>query len=194
MKILKTIVFVFFMCFYFGVVSAQSLVSVTSSGVSANGNSFNPSVSHDGSHVAFQSLASNLVSWDINARQDIFLKNVVTGEINLVSLNSSGVQTNGSNYNASISGNAQFVVFQSTASNLVPGDTNSLADIFIRDMQNLTTSRVSVSSSGEQANGKSTKSTMSSDGRYVAFESDASNLVPGDTNAKRDLFRHDRID
>ena len=87
-----------------------------------------------------------------------------------------------------ISADGRFVAFDSEATNLVPGDTNDASDVFVRDRQTGTTRRVSVSSGGAQGNGASFDPAISADGRFVAFNSDATNLVPGDTNGAADVF------
>jgi hypothetical protein len=109
-----------------------------------------------------------------------------------VSVDSTGVQGNDVSNYPSVSADGQYVVFASAASNLVPGDTNGAVDIFVHDRQSGTTERISVDSAGTQANGDSDAPVISADGRYVAFESEATNLVPGDTNGAGDIFVHDR--
>src|SRR5207248_10403700 len=79
-----------------------------------------------------------------------------------------------------------------SATNLVPGDTNGVADVFVHDRQTRITERVSIDSAGNQANSASTYSAISADGPFVAFVSTATNLVPGDTNGGHDVFVHDR--
>jgi Tol biopolymer transport system component len=111
--------------------------------------------------------------------------------IERVSVNSNGNQANSSSHYSSISGDGRYIAFQSSASNLVADDTNGRSDIFLHDRETSTTTRVSVNSNGNQANGYSKYPNISSDGRYVVFSSDASNLVSGDTNGKRDIFIHD---
>ena len=93
----------------------------------------------------------------------------------------------------SISGDGRYVAFRSESPNLVPGDTNYFADIFVLDRQTNTIERVNVNTSGMQANADSYKPSISADGRYVAFQSYASTLVPGDTNGDSDVFIHDRL-
>src|SRR5262245_57058050 len=112
-------------------------------------------------------------------------------ETTRVSVASSGAEGNGQSGVRSISGNGRIVAFDSDASNLVSGDTNNKTDIFIRDLATGLTERVSVSSSGAQGNSYSYSAVMSSDGKVVAFTSDASNLVSGDTNDSSDAFVHD---
>ena len=91
-------------------------------------------------------------------------------------------------FDPAISADGRFVAFSSDATNLVPGDTNGTADVFVRDRQTGTTRRVSVGPGGAQGNGDSVDPALSADGRFVAFESDATNLVPGDTNGVDDVF------
>jgi Tol biopolymer transport system component len=110
-----------------------------------------------------------------------------------VSVDSAGNLGNSGSYNPSISADGRFVAFSSGASNIVPGDTNNTHDIFVRDTLTNTTTRVSVDSAGNQANSNSDGPSISADGRFVAFDSDASNLVPGDTNNSYDIFVRDTL-
>jgi Tol biopolymer transport system component len=160
-----------------------------------------PSISADGRFVAFVSDAPNLVAGDTNECQpishplgpcpDVFVRDRLLGTTERVSMSSEGVQTNGDSGDPAISADGLFVAFTSWASNLVAGDTNSGADVFVRDRVAGTTERVSVSSSGEQADYShggiagllSAEPSISADGRFVAFTSYAANLVAGDTNA-----------
>jgi Tol biopolymer transport system component len=167
-------------------------VSISTSGAQASGSSFEPSVSADGRFVAFYSDAANLVSGDTNAVNDIFVRDRQLGTTERVSVDSGGVQGNAYSTECVISGDGRFVAFQSGASNLVSGDTNAANDIFVRDRQLGTTERVSISTSGVQANGISDHACISADGRFVAFGTSATNLVPGDTNGLRDVVVRDR--
>jgi Tol biopolymer transport system component len=170
-------------------------VSVASDSTQGNSNSGNPSVSADGRYVAFYSLASSLVSGDTNGYEDIFVHDRQSGETTLVSVASDGTQGNSVSFHPSISADGRYVAFESSASNLVSGDTNGYEDIFVHDRQSGQTTRVSVSSDGAQGNHKSWASPIShisADGRYVVFYSWASNLVSGDTNGYEDIFVHDR--
>lgn len=168
-------------------------VSISTSGHQGNGVSYLPSISADGRYVAFYSLASNLVSGDTNGAWDIFVYDRQTDEISRVSVSSSGEQGNGYSEAPSISGDGRYVAFDSYASNLVSGDTNGNPDVFVHDRQTGETRLVSISSGGEQGNDKSASPSISADGRYVAFVSDAINLVSGDTNGFYDIFVHDRL-
>src|SRR4028118_470546 len=113
--------------------------------------------------------------------------------ITRVSVDSAGNQGNAYSGNPSISADGRFVAFYSEASNLVPGDTNDETDIFVRDTLTHTITRVSVDSAGNQANRNSSTPSISADGRFVAFESFAFNLVPGDTNSSYDIFVRDTL-
>ena len=168
------------------------LASVHSSGNQGNSGSEVPFISGDGRYVAFDSYASNLVPGDTNGDPDIFVHDRQTGVTKRVSVSSSGKQSNSYSFSARISGDGRYVAFMSDASNLVPGDTNGESDIFVHDRQTGATERVSVDSSGNQGNSFSEFPSIKGDGRYVAFESFASNLVPGDTNGWDDIFVHDR--
>ncbi len=166
-------------------------VSVDSNGVQANNSSFPESISNDGRYVAFRSDATNLVSGDTNASADVFVHDTQTGTTTRVSVDSSGAQANSLSYFPSLSEDGRYVAFTSGATNLAPGDTNGMRDIFVHDMQTGTTTRVSVDSNGMQANSDSTLPSISDDGRYVAFASNASNLVSGDADGLGDIFVHD---
>ncbi|MGD9519826.1 MAG: TolB family protein, partial [Armatimonadota bacterium] len=167
-------------------------VSVATGGGQANDWSEGPSISADGRYVAFHSSADNLVPGDTNGHEDIFVHDRLTGETTRVSVATGGGQANQGSWEPSISADGRYVAFHNLASNLVPGDTNGSEDVFVHDRVTGQTTRVSVSTGGGQANGESGKPSISADGRYVAFESLASNLVPGDTNGVEDIFVHDR--
>jgi Tol biopolymer transport system component len=167
-----------------------SRISVATAGTQGNNHSQNPSISRDGRYVAFQSDASNLVTSDTNTAPDIFVHDQTTGETTRISVASSGAQGSSSSNRPSISGDGQYVAFQSDATNLVSGDTNSATDIFVRNRTSSQTTRASVVSGGIQSNGTSGNPAISRDGRFLAFESGASNLVTGDTNRDDDIFTH----
>jgi len=170
-----------------------SRVSVDSSGAQANNNSSGPSISANGRFVAFESDATNLVSGDSNSLRDVFLHDRKRGLTRRVSVDSAGAQANGHCLRTDLSANGRFIVFQSDASNLVPGDTNALSDIFLHDRKTGVTSLVSVDSAGSQAlGGGCYESSVSGNGRFVAFSSFATNLVPGDSNETYDIFVRDR--
>jgi hypothetical protein len=166
-------------------------VSVNSAGQQADGLSQGASVSSGGRYVVFESLATNLVPNDANGLGDVFVRDRQTHTTSRVSVGTGGGEGNGPSSDATISGGGRYVVFVSTASNLVSGDTNGSADVFVRDRQTHTTSRVSVGPKGVQGNGPSSAPVISGDGDIVAFDSSATNLVRGDTNGFDDVFvRH----
>jgi Tol biopolymer transport system component len=166
--------------------------SLSSSGAQPSRSASEPAISGDGRYVAFESLASNLVEGDTNGSTDVFVRDLQEGKTTRVSVTSSGGEANDGSYNAAISGDGRYVAFESRASNLVEGDTNTgFSDIFVRDRKEGKTVRVSVSSIGGEANGDSYFPSISADGRYVAFTSEATNLVEGDTNGRRDVFVRD---
>jgi Tol biopolymer transport system component len=168
------------------------LVSKSSGGVLGDGDSHSPSVSSDGRYLAFESDATNLVAGDSNGKRDVFVRDRQTGTTSRVSRSSAGVQENDHSNAPSISADGRYVVFESDATNLVAGDSNGMSDVFVRDRQTGSTSRVSRSSAGIEGNGNSYDSSLSADGRYVTFNSDATNLVTGDTNIAADIFVRDR--
>jgi hypothetical protein len=168
-------------------------VSLSAQGVQANGASANPAISGDGRFVAFASDATNLVLGDTNGFTDIFVVDVLTGVISRESLGSAGVQANGSSFRPSISQDGRYVAFESTATNLSPLVTAPGTHIYLRDRQTGSTTLVSQSGTGVPGNGASVQAAISADGRYVAFASDASNLVAADTNGVRDVFLRDVV-
>jgi len=175
------------------VTGATSRVSVASDGTPANSHSNVPSISADGRFVAFESDATNLIAGDTNGATDIFVHDRQTGVTTRVSVDSAGGQAYTSGDSSSISADGRFVAFMSNAWNLVAGDTNGTQDIFVHDRQTGVTTRVSVDSAGGQAAGMSYLPSISADGRFVAFWSNAANLISGDTNSVSDVFVHDRL-
>jgi len=171
------------------------LVSVSSTGVQANAPADATAVSADGRYVAFQSRANTLVPNDTNGEDDVFVHDTVTGTTTRVSVSSAGDEgVGGPSFAPAISADGRYVAFHSGAGNLVPDDTNYNFDIFVHDTVSGTTSRVSVSSTGDEAvNGGSFDPAISGDGRYVAFSSRADNLVAGDTNEEWDIFLRDTV-
>jgi Tol biopolymer transport system component len=156
----------------------NTLVSVTAEGADLNVIGVRPSISADGRFVAFRAGAYFFVS-DLTERTLTCV---------------SGDPDGGGQYGPAISGNGQFVAFCSRSSILVEGDNNGCDDIFVYDRDTGQTTRVSVASDGTQANGASDCCpSISADGRFVAFESEASNLVPGDENGANDIFVHDML-
>lgn len=168
-------------------------VSVGSGGIQANGASFfTPAVSRDGRLVVFRSQATNLVANDTNGLQEVFVHDRATATTTRVSVSSNGAQATGASFDPAIAADGRFVAFNSDATNLVTNDTNDRRDLFVRDLTTATTTRVSLSSGGAQANNGCGNPALSADGRFVAFSSSATNLVTNDTNATSDIFVRDR--
>jgi Tol biopolymer transport system component len=174
---------------------------ITDESAGANGDTLQPSLDADGRYLAFLSLATNLVDGDTNGVGDIFVRDRANGSIVRVSVGADGAQANGPSERPRISANGRYVVFVSSATNLVAGDSNAAADVFLHDRDTdadgafdepdaRATLRVSVASDGQQANGTSGQPDLSPDGLWVAFVSSASDLVAGDTNGVDDVFLH----
>lgn len=154
-------------------------VSVSTSGAQGNGVSDHAAISGDGHVVAFDSVASNLVPGDTNDDFDVFARDVTAGTTTRVSVSTSGAQSNGYSSGASVSGNGRLVAFDSAGTNLVPGDTNGGHDVFVRDLVAGTTKRVSESATGGQADRGADDPVIAAGGGFVAFVSNATDLVPG---------------
>lgn len=168
-------------------------VSVDSAGIEGNGGGIIPSISSDGRFVVFYSGSNNLVPGDTNGVGDIFLHDRMTGQTIRVSVDSAGVEANDGSNSPAISGDGRYIAFQSSATNLVSNDTNQTVDVFVYDRLTGITSLVSVDSGGVQANQACTRPALSVDGRYIAFESEATNLVPGSSNTYADIFVRDQV-
>ena len=144
-------------CVLAGSASAQTTtrVSLGSGGIQGNLESLAPALSTDGRCVAFHSEASNLVPGDANGADDVFWRDCLRGITRLVSVSSAGVPGDGDSYEPEISAKGRYVAFYSEATNLVPGDTNGVEDVFVHDVLTRTTTRVSVGSDGAQADASS---------------------------------------
>jgi hypothetical protein len=170
-------------------------VNVGPGGAEATGSALGsdaPVISADGRFVAFQSWSTNLVAGDTNNLSDVFVHDLQTGTTTRVSVGPAGVEANAGCADPSISANGRFVAFESGANTLVAGETGNIIDIFVHDRQTGTTTRASVGLSGVQSNGPSLDASISADGRFVAFDSFATNLVPGGGNNAKHIFVHDR--
>lgn len=161
---------------------------------------FSVALSGDGRVVAFESAATSLVPGDTNGLADVFVVDRLTRTTTRVSVATGGGEAAGGASGLggiAVSGDGRVVAFESAATNLVPGDTNGLSDIFVHDRATGTTTRVSVASGGAQGTGsagmRSRRPSLSADGRFVAFDSDLATLVAGDANGKADVFVHDRV-
>jgi len=172
---------------------STSRVSVSSGGAQGDDESYFAAISADGRYVAFGSASTNLVASDTNGYSDVFVRDRETSTTTRVSLDSAGGQADADSFDPAISADGISVAFRSAATNLVSGDSNAAEDIFLRDRQAGTTDRVSTASGGSQGNGASAAPAVSGSGRYVAFESEATNLVGGDTNGVADVFVHDGL-
>jgi Tol biopolymer transport system component len=161
--------------------------------VVGNGDSLSRQVSSDGRFILFSSLANDLVTNDNGyLGLDVFLRDRLCNATILVSANFNGTGGgDGHSLAGQVSTNGRYALFESDASNLLPGDTNGVSDVFVRDLQLATNILVSVAVDGGWGNGASTKAVMTPDGRWVAFVSSATNLVSGDTNGIPDLFVRD---
>jgi hypothetical protein len=172
-------------------------VSISDGEAQELGPSFTASVSNNGNLVVFTSTATNLVAGDFNdTLSDIYLRNISAGTTQKISVGTNAVGASGFSEYAVISGDGQFVVYQSNASDLVTGQTdiNQQADVYLRDLTTNTTTRVSMPTGGPAANGGGGFTPdISSDGRWIVYESGASDLVAGDTNGHRDIFLFDRV-
>lgn len=178
-----------------------SLVSVTPEGTSGSNHSDRAVISEDGRFIAFESSANDLACCS-SAFHDIFVRDMSTAQTSHISKAVDGGETNDSSATAGISADGRYILFSSLASNLVENDTNnycavggspnpSCRDIFVYDQKTALIKRVSVASDGTQTHDESNRATISPDGRYVAFWSEADNLSPHDDNPGRDLFVHD---
>ena len=172
------------------------LVSVSTAGAVGDDESRLAAISADGRFVAFWSFASTLVPGDSNGAADVFVRDRVTGTTERVSVDSRERQAIGAGIDTNfgrpaISGDGRYVAFASSATNLVRGDRNQVADIFVRDRVRGTTERVTMAGRTE-ANSDSSDPSISPDGRFIAFSSSATNLVPGDTTFASDVFLLDR--
>ncbi|MFO0981348.1 MAG: calcium-binding protein [Planctomycetota bacterium] len=175
---------------------AMTRVSVDSAGNQSNNQSQfwnNQTISADGRYVVFLSYATKLVPGDTNSVPDVFVHDRATGETTRVNLSSTGHQANDFSGGGVISADGRYVALDSYANNIVSGDTNSASDVFVHDCSTGGTSRVSIDSAGNAGNYDSWRPSISADGRYVAFNSLATNLVANDTNNARDVFVHDRL-
>jgi uncharacterized repeat protein (TIGR01451 family) len=166
-------------------------ISVTSDEAQGDGSSNSPSFSDDGRYVSFVS-TSALVPTDENGTNDIYVRDLVAGTTEIVSVSSAGEEGDSSSTAASISAAGRWVAFSSFATNLVPGDTNGHFDVFIHDRDTGVTELVSVSSNEEQGDAQSSTPSVSADGQMVAFWSSATNLVPEDDNETSDAFVRNR--
>ena len=160
-------------------------------GAQPNNDCWDPQISGDGRYVAFWSSATNLADGDTDAFPDVFVHDRETGVATVASVKNGGIKTTGTSMRPAISADGRFVAFETVAI-LVPEDTNNHWDIYVHDLTTRATTRASVGA-GVQGNGMSYAASLSADGRFVAFASDASNLAPLDFNGVTDVFVQDRV-
>jgi Tol biopolymer transport system component len=154
-------------------------VSVATGGGQASGGSLDATISDDGNLVAFSSTAFDLIASDANGASDVFVRDLTAGTTTRASITATGGEGDTASQEPVISGDGRFVAFSSLSTNMVAGDTNNVSDVFLRDRVAGTTTRVSVSSVGGEANRACLGPSLSRDGRFISFRSDATNLVTG---------------
>jgi OHCU decarboxylase len=159
-----------------------TLASTSSASVKGDGISISPSLSGDGTLVAFSSASTNLSAADADATLDIFVKDVTTGAVTLASTDDEGTKGNGDSSEASISADGTRVAFTSTSTNLDPADTESDADVYVKDLVTGDLVLASTPSIGEKGNGADAAPSLSADGSAVAFSSFSTNLDPADAD------------
>jgi len=180
--------------FRFDIVTKATVrCSTSAAGGEANGGSDLPSISASGRYVTFTSLATNIIAGTTPGRQHIYRKDLNTQAIELCSNSEAGTEADNSSGWPSISADGRFVAFMNPATNLVPNDTNTVEDIFRKDLLTKQVVRCSTDSTNGQSNNVSIFPSINSSGRFVTFMSAATNLVPGDTNAFTDVFRKDLL-
>lgn len=195
--VLMAFCFIFIAC---GTVSAADnttvCISNSANGSGSNRDSSGASISVDGNYIAFSSYADNLVPNDTNGHSDVFVYDVNSGKITRVSVSSNGSEPNYNSYQPSISADGRYIAFMSYATNLVEGSNDYYSNIFVHDRNTGATTRISVSPTGEDADGNSFAPSISADGRYIAFVSYAHNLVNDGSTREyygTNIFVHDRI-
>ncbi len=170
-----------------------SLVTVGTNG-NANGQSLEPMFTADGRTLIFSSVASNLIAGDTNGSTDLFVRNLDTGVTSRINPNTTPPNIgNESTLGGDISADGRFVAFQSFSDDIVAGDTNLTSDIFVLDRVTNIYQRVSTSSNGTQANGSSERRSISDDGRFIVFDSRASNLTADGGVTSFNIFLKDRL-
>ncbi len=170
-----------------------TLISTSDTGVKGNGSSSRPSISGDGRLVAFISGATNLHPADTDAVQDIYVKDLLTGEVSVVSTTGSGVKGNGNSWDPHIAADGSKVTFYSSASNLDPSDSDTTPDIYVKDLASGDLVLASASATGVKGNANSVGPMLSGNGTMVVFTSDATNLDPADLDTASDVYVKDLL-
>jgi Tol biopolymer transport system component len=163
-------------------------ISLNSAEEQGNGNSSYAIIAANNRHVTYVSFASNMDPADPNTIGDIYVRDLVGGTTELISPGLNNQPSNGNSHYSVISDDGRFIAYHSESSNLVPNDTNNTPDVFLYDRLLGTTRRVSLSITGGQGNGPSRDVAISGNGRFIVFQSMASNLTSGDTNGTIDIF------
>jgi Tol biopolymer transport system component len=166
-------------------------VSVYNGGFESDGDSFRPALSADGRLVAFESDAFNLAWYDPDEGFDIYVYDRRADVVQPVSADDAGNLGNDTSMEPSMSSDGRYVAYDTAASDIVPGDLNGASDVVLYDRQSGAATRLSIGNSGEEADGDSLRPSISADGTLVAYESDATNLVSGDTNGSTDILVRD---
>ncbi|HEV2756770.1 MAG TPA: PKD domain-containing protein [Actinomycetota bacterium] len=161
-------------------------VSLTPSGTTGNLGSYFPSMTPDGRFVAFHAWSSDLVPGDVNGQPDIFLRDRSTGQTSLVSVTSGGGQSDNISDLPTITSDGRYIAFRSLSTTFIAGGSSG-SHIFVKDRVTGALTRASISTSGAAGNAASHRPITSSDGKLVAFETDATNLVPNDVNGHKDV-------
>jgi len=164
------------------------LISTSADGTKGDANTFSPSLSADGSIVAFRSHSSNLVPGFSGGFGQIFVKDLATGAIRPASVSSSGDRADRGAADPSLSGDGSSVAFTSSSTNLHPADADVISDIFVKDLSTGALELASSSSSGLKSNGTSYQVSLGDGGTAVAFRSDATNLDPADGDSGPDVY------
>lgn len=197
---MKILTFIVALSFIFGgysqtyaqVINLQ-IISRNADGDLGDDESYDPSISRDGHFVVFASAATNLVPDDTNGVADTFVYDIEADALERVSINNDGEEADDYSYNGVVSGDGRYVLYASSATNLVPGDTNGVEDIFLYDRDTNTVELISVADGGGFGDDTSLYATMTPDARYIVFTSLASNIISGDTNSTSDIFVRDRV-
>lgn len=166
-------------------------VSIGTGGKQADGESGSGVLSENGRYIAFHSVATNLVPGDTNGLNDVFLRDLKTDDMKRITVGYDGSETDGGAAWPAISKNGRFVAYRSGATNLVPGDTNGVADVFVYDLKKGTTTRITRTVTGAEIDMDAIRHALSPNGRYVGVLTAATNIVPGDTNGHADVFIYD---
>jgi uncharacterized repeat protein (TIGR01451 family) len=165
-----------------------TLASTSDAGIKGNGTSSLPFLSADGTRVAFRSQATNLDPADTDRNLDVYVKDLVTGDLTLVSAREDGIKGDGNSVSPYLSGDGSLVAFESASTNLDPADTDPVSDVYVKDLATGNVILVSSSATGEKGDGASINAALSDDGSRVAFFSAATNLHPGDGDGLLDIF------